>query len=111
MKNHDLSDIIKVENSELFRNRGKLRPLRKSSHGSNLDLIETESEETLGETTEEEGEELEEGVAGGNAPIHRRTGKGDVVHCNCGNNVDEGFMIQVGVAGCVANKWEWQERG
>lgn len=82
------SDIVKVENSEMYRDRGKLRPLRKSSHGSNMDIIETESEETMGETTEDDEEEPE-GV------VRHKRPSSDVVHCTCGDNADEGFMIQV----------------
>ena len=109
-KNHDLSDIVKVENKELYRQRGKLRPLRKSSHSSNLDLIEMEEGETTEQSTEEEYD-LEELYEIGNDKNDNRHGrkasKEDVVHCACGDNADEGFMIQVsinivGVAGHVS---------
>ena len=104
-KQHIQSEIIKVENCEMYRKRGNLRPLRKQSHMSNFDSGDAESEETMEDTTE--GEEEEEGLRGGDSEefelnnierrvgVRRKTCKEDVVHCACGDNVDEGFMIQV----------------
>ena len=93
--------LEQVENVELFRQRGNLRPLRKSSvhsyTGENMEYEEDEETEGDEEVTTEEEEEV---------PLtpdikhkqqqQRTTSKDDVVHCMCSNNVDEGFMIQVG---------------
>ncbi len=102
-KNLDSSEIVKVENKEIFRQRGKLRPLRKSSHSSNIDFGETEEETTENSTEEEyeieDNENRNEDTKNGQ---RRKTNKEDVVHCGCGDNVDEGFMIQVSNVGVVS---------
>ena len=90
--------LVRVENAELFRQRGNLRPLRKSSQASGSEIVmDTESEETM---DEDETEEDEEDEAEKEEIVHvkrekRISSKDDVVHCICGNNLDEGFMIQV----------------
>ena len=73
--NHESISIIKQENLELYRQRGNLRTVPRTSLSEDLD------DDVL---TEEETEE-EEGMRN----------KDDVVHCICGSSVDEGFMIQV----------------
>lgn len=91
------TELERVENMELFRDRGNLRPLRKSSGQSfaggegltEMESEEIEEEEEEGVTTEEEEDVLVE------RKQKRTTTKDDVVHCMCSNNLDEGFMIQV----------------
>lgn len=90
--------LVRVENEELFRQRGNLRPLRKSSQTSASEVVmDTESEETMDEDETEEDEE-DEGEKEEIVHVKREkriSSKDDVVHCICGNNLDEGFMIQV----------------
>ena len=82
----------------------RLRPVRRSSTAViPLEMLETESEESEEETEEEEEEEEEDdneeeyvvATVGKRRKEKKVASKDDVVHCNCANNLDEGFMIQV----------------
>ena len=80
-KDFDPISVDRIENADI-RKRGNLRPLRKASHSPVFDcMTETETET---ETEEEEGT--------GEDSVKE---KDDVVHCTCGSELDEGFMIQV----------------
>ena len=92
IKGSEPSDVVKIENNDLFRQRGNLRPLRKSSQTSSVKCVDTESEETTEGFTEEEDEFEEEDEEDDEK---RTSNKDDVVHCVCGSDLDEGFMIQV----------------
>ena len=76
---------------------------RSSTAAIPLEMLETESEESEEETEEEEEEEEEDdneeeyvvAAVGKRRKEKKVASKDDVVHCNCANNLDEGFMIQV----------------
>lgn len=91
-------EMSRIEKEECSLQRESQRPARKSI--TLVTDMETESEETEG-TTEEE-ETTEEDDEDFSVTRKKCTSKDDVVHCNCSNNLDEGFMIQViiKVIGC-----------
>lgn len=82
---HEAVPVVKYENLELYRQRGNLRTIPRTSLSEELDNDVLTEEET----EEEEG----------------RRNKDDVVNCICGSGVDEGFMIQVRKVSAYRGGW------